>query len=177
MRRKCYGFLSPGTKQTVRINAVSLNERGLTVKAKEKTKISSWKGRICFKEGLESWLGSNWKTSVTTTNIEIRFQCQRCRQRVDNSPTVHWSSPCFTSALASLRSRRFLCGLGTKNESQRPREKWSDKKSGEFLTLVPYLRDQNQKSRSTSFLDLSLLLYHDGNACYAYYRCPELYGS
>lgn len=47
-----------------------------------------------------------------------RFQCQGYRQRVDNSPTLHFSSRCFTSALASLRSKRFRCGLGTKNEER-----------------------------------------------------------
>ena len=47
------------------------------------------------------------------------FQCQRYRQKVNNSATVHWSSPCFTSALASLRSKRLRCGLGAKNEERK----------------------------------------------------------
>ena len=48
--------------------------------------------------------------------------------------------------MISLRSKRFPCGLRTRNESQRPREKLH------FLALFHFSRDQNWESRSSVFL-------------------------
>ena len=69
MKRKCNGFLSPGTKQTVRINAVSVNERGLTVKAKERQKSAVEKEEFVLKRAVRVGWEAKQKTSVPTTNI------------------------------------------------------------------------------------------------------------
>ena len=69
MKRKCNGFLSLGTKQTVRINAASVNERGLTVKAKERQKSAVEKEEFVLKRAVRVGWEAKRKTSVTITNI------------------------------------------------------------------------------------------------------------
>ena len=57
------------------------------------------------------------------------------------------------SLLVSLRSKherfRAVWEQRTRNESQRPRKKWGEQKSGESFH---FLRGQTRKSRSLSFL-------------------------
>ena len=69
MKRKCHGSLSPGTKQTVRIKAVSVNERGLSVKAKEIQKSAVEKEEFVLKKAVRVGWEAKQKTSVTITNI------------------------------------------------------------------------------------------------------------